>query len=121
VLAKFKLSSKPGGLQKWDGTLAGDSFDLTDAKIEGQTLFGAIELAKGKAFGTGGRQVSRSFYQTWQLLERSGVTGMGGQMVAAAFLAEHGVGMSSGSFSPRALTRWLGRQSPRIVPRRTRS
>ncbi len=94
--------------------------------FEIRDLVGAVELARGKAFSTGEakypdlaiRVCDPVFYMlittgrlssaTWRLLERSGVTGMDGQMVAA-FLAQHGIGMKAGQFDRAVLTRWLNR------------
>ena len=52
-------------------------------------------------FTTG--QISAS---SWKLLQRSGVVGMDGSMVAA-FLAENSVGHKSGRFDPETFTMWI--------------
>lgn len=94
--------------------------------FEVRDLVGAVELAKGKAFGSGDlkypelsiRACDPVFYvlmttgrlsaATWRLLDRSGVTGMDGSMVAG-FLAEHGTGMKDSKFDRASLMRWLNR------------
>jgi hypothetical protein len=87
-------------------------------------LVGAIDLARGGAYGGPGARyedlnilvcdpVFYLFFTTgtisadgWRLLERSGVIGMDGQMVAA-FLADQGVGVDADSFSDERLKDWL--------------
>jgi Restriction endonuclease len=89
-------------------------------------LVGAINLARGKAFGSNTPAyedmnilvcdpVFYLFFTTgtisadgWRLLERSGVVGMDGHMVAA-FLADQGVGLVNGTFDVSELRRWLAK------------
>jgi len=87
-------------------------------------LVGAVQLAKGHAFGSGREKyqdlnirvcdpVYYLFFTTgrlttnsWTLLDRSGVIGMDGEMVAI-FLADHGVGLVEGCFNDQAFKEWL--------------
>jgi len=88
-------------------------------------LVGAIDLARGGAYGGAGTKyqdlgilvcdpVFYLFFTTgkistdgWRLLERSGVIGMDGEMVAA-FLADQGVGVENDVFVEGRLGDWLG-------------
>ena len=53
-------------------------------------------------FFTTGRMTTNS----WTLLDRSGVIGMDGEMVAA-FLADHGIGLLDGKFDKEKFKIWL--------------
>lgn len=93
------------------------TFDIRD-------LVGAVELAKARAYGIGEskypdlaiRVCDPVFYifittgrmssATWRLLQRSGMIGMDGQMVAG-FLAEHGIGIKHGKFAQQLMKQWL--------------
>jgi hypothetical protein len=88
-------------------------------------LVGAVELAKGKAFGSAGekykdlhlRACDPVFYlfittgsmteNSWRLIKHSGVAGMDGAMVAS-FLADRGIGMEGGTFNNLRFRQWLG-------------
>lgn len=92
--------------------------------FEIRELVGAIELAKGQAFGGAGEKyaelvlrvcdpVSYLFFTTgritlnsWRLLAKSGVAGMDGNMVAS-FLADRAVGSQNGTFSDDRLKEWI--------------
>jgi hypothetical protein len=92
--------------------------------FEIRDLVGAVELARGKAFGAAGeryadlnlRVCDPIFYlffttgritaNTWRLLEKSGVAGMDGDMVAS-FLADQAIGTQDGEFSVDALNMWI--------------
>ena len=87
-------------------------------------LVGAVALARAHAFGGLSekyedlivRVCDPVFYlffttgpmslDTWRLIDRSGVIGMDGPMVAA-FLADHGVGIDNGAFDGTAFGDWL--------------
>ncbi|MEX2642128.1 MAG: restriction endonuclease [Acetobacterales bacterium] len=87
-------------------------------------LVGSVELARGRAYSTGGSifsglhiRISDPVYclffctgtlsaGIWRLLENSGVIGMDGNMVAA-FLATNDVGVSQGVFDRVLFSRWL--------------
>lgn len=88
-------------------------------------LVGAVALARAHAFGGAGdkyedlhlRVCDPVFYlffttgpmslDTWRLLDRSGVIGMDGQMLAA-FLADHGVGIKGDVFDADTFATWIG-------------
>ena len=87
-------------------------------------LVGPVTLAKGHAFGSYAHKyadltirvcdpVFYLFFTTssltsdaWTLLDRSGVVGMDGEMLAA-FLADQGVGLAEEKFEATALKSWL--------------
>jgi restriction endonuclease Mrr len=93
------------------------TFDVRD-------LVGAVELAKGKSFGSTApkygdlnvRVCDPVFYffvttgklsgPTWNLLERGGIVGMDGHMVAA-FLAGHKVGIKLDKFDEPTFDNWI--------------
>ena len=88
-------------------------------------LVGAIHLGRSGAFGgtsspfrTHAIRISDpvfAFFVTtgsisangWRLLERSGVVGIDGEMLAA-FLADHGVAIEESQFSPSLFQAWVG-------------
>lgn len=90
-------------------------------------LVGAISLARTETYAGSGHGLEELkilpcdpvfylFFTTgsiskdgWQLLERSGMIGLDGEMVAA-FIADHGVGVVAGSFSAEGLDAWLEAQ-----------
>lgn len=92
--------------------------------FEIRELVGAVTLAKGKAFGELEEKyvdlnlkacdpifylfftTGRITVNTWRLLERSGVAGMDGEMVAA-LSAEQSIGVEKGAFSETALYDWI--------------
>lgn len=94
--------------------------------FEIRDLVGAVELARGKAFGSLEQKyvdldlkacdpvfylfftTGRITANTWRLLDRSGVAGMDGEMVAA-LLAEKSVGVEKDVFSETALYEWISR------------
>jgi hypothetical protein len=87
-------------------------------------LVGAVELAKSGAYSTGEQKypdlqiracdpVVYLFFTTgrissyaWRLLDRSGVVGMDGEMVAA-FLADRGIGVEGGELEPTQFEAWV--------------
>jgi restriction endonuclease Mrr len=87
-------------------------------------LVGAVTLAKGHAFGSYNdkyadlaiRVCDPVFYlffttstltsDAWTLLDRGGVVGMDGEMLAA-FLADHDIGQTDGEFEAAAFVTWL--------------
>jgi hypothetical protein len=99
-------------------------------------LVGAIHLARSRAFGSGAnkyndltvRACDPVFYlffttgrltsNSWILLERSGVVGMDGQMLAA-FLSDHSVGMNGGVFDEQRLRAWVARFDGALCQRRS--
>lgn len=93
-------------------------------------LVGSVELARGRAFSSsldGGmwnldiRVCDPIFYlffttgritsDSWELIKKSGVAAMDGDMVAA-LLADRSVGVEGGHFSPDNLSRWIGKFMP---------
>jgi hypothetical protein len=94
-----------------------------------RAVVGAVDLARGKAFGSADDQypdldiracdpVFYLFFTTgsisangWRLLESSGVIAMDGEMVSA-FLADHGVGWSQDAFDEDAFTAWVQQYCP---------
>lgn len=87
-------------------------------------LVGAIELARGKAFGATGERYAdlnlrvcdpvfylffttgRMSANTWRLLDRSGVAGMDGDMVAS-LLADQAIGTQDEAFDAHLLIEWI--------------
>jgi len=87
-------------------------------------LVGAIELAKGRAFGSSDDKFSDLrirvcdpvFYlfittgritgNSWKLLTESGVIGMDGEMVAS-FLCDHSIGVTSNVFDYKEFYAWI--------------
>lgn len=87
-------------------------------------LVGALTLARAKAFGSKtppyqdleiriGDPAFALLVTTgsisanaWRLIERSGVIGMDGEMLAA-FLADRGVALRNGEFDPKLFSEWL--------------
>lgn len=97
------------------------------ATMQLRELVGAITLARAGAYSTDGAfsdlllrvcdPVFFLFFTTgrlteggWKLLERSGVVGMDGEMIAL-MLAEEGVAMENGVFSEAELAAWIGQFS----------
>lgn len=98
------------------------------ATPEIRELVGSVGLAQAQAFGRPDSPypqlkvrlcdpVFYLFFTTgrisapgWQLLDSSGVVGMDGEMVGA-FLADNGVGMVDGEFSPDAFQSWLSQHA----------
>ncbi len=94
--------------------------------FEIRDLVGAVELAKGKAFGAASDKYADLaikvcdpvFYlfittgsitaNSWRLLSQSGVAGMDGDMVAS-FLADNQVGLSNGVFDNDLLKKWVAK------------
>lgn len=94
--------------------------------FEIRDLVGAIELAKGQAFGAAGEKYAdldlrvcdpvfylffttgRITLNSWRLLAKSGVAGMDGSMVAS-FLADHAIGSHNGTFQDYLLKKWIAR------------
>jgi hypothetical protein len=92
--------------------------------FEIRDLVGAVELARGKAFGATGEKYSdldlrvcdpifylffttgRITANTWRLLNRSGVAGMDGDMVAS-FLADNSIGNDGNNFRADLLNKWI--------------
>ena len=90
-------------------------------------LIGSVQLARTRTFVGGGTSLEELrllpcdpifylFFTTgsisadgWQLLEKSGMIGLDGEMVAA-FLADNGVGEEAGKFSESTLNAWLNDQ-----------
>ena len=115
------------GLQRQLGVwLVGQAKHYVNNRVstpEIRELVGAVNLAKGQAFGSHEeiyadlqvRVCDPVFYlffttgrlsaNSWTLLDRSGVIGMDGEMVAA-FLADHGIGIVEGLFEWNAFNRW---------------
>ncbi|HYG97623.1 MAG TPA: restriction endonuclease [Terriglobales bacterium] len=137
-LEKHIFTDKPlPGLQRQLGVwLIGQAKHYTKGQVstpEVRDLVGAVNLAKGHAFGSGEddkyknlavRVCDPVFYlffttgrlsaNSWTLLERSGVIGMDGQMLSA-FLADHAVGVADGRFDEPSFREWLGRKGiPRV-------
>lgn len=91
-------------------------------------LVGSVELAKGKAFVNLRQEFRNMEIRTcdpvyflfitsgfmsgdvWQLLQKSGVIGMDGEMVAS-FLAERGIGVDSDAFCQDEFSSWIASQS----------
>ena len=96
----------------------------TVSTFEIRDLVGAVELAKGKAFGSAGEKyrelnmrvcdpVTYLFITTgamtensWRLIRNSGVAGMDGEMVAS-FLADRCIGVRDGTYSDESFHGWL--------------
>lgn len=90
-------------------------------------LVGTVELARGAAYGSGDAKyadlklkvcdpVFYLFFTTghisknsWVLLEKSGVVGMDGSMVAA-FLADRGIGILNNTFDKQVFLSWISQQ-----------
>ncbi len=87
-------------------------------------LVGSVQLARSRTYASEGHGLEElqiavcdpifyMFFTTgnisrdgWRLIKESGVIGMDGEMVAA-FLADGGIGMKDGVFSPEELRDWL--------------
>lgn len=92
-----------------------------------RNLVGAVDLAKGHAYGATDKKYQQLrlrvcdpvfylFFTTgtisldgWQLLERSGVVGMDGHMIAA-FLADQKIGAVRGKYSRSMFVKWINVQ-----------
>lgn len=116
------------GVQKQLGIwLIGQAKHYRDGSVstpELRDLVGAVHLAKAQAYGSGDEKygdlniracdpvfflfftTGRMTTNSWTLLDRSGVIGMDGEMVAA-FLADHGIGLLDGKFDKEKFKIWL--------------
>ncbi|MGB7208061.1 MAG: hypothetical protein WBD27_05315 [Pyrinomonadaceae bacterium] len=100
-------------------------YNETDASTFAiRELVGSVELAKGRAFGSVAEKYTdltikacdpifylffttgRITANSWRLMDRSGVVGMDGEMIAA-LLADNNIGVVAEVFNPELFVKWI--------------